>query len=154
MAEQRRISLVLSDVDGTLVTKDKVLTKPAQAAVQCLLEAGIRFAITSSRPPGRSSARIGALSRPPDIEALGWAGECCGERRIGDHSETSQRQTQPATKPRGGTEKTEFRVDVLGRGHGNSPPAWPRSPALMGVHEMRRRSRLFPLRALHNFDLH
>ena len=77
--------------------------------------------------------------------------DACADPR---HSETSQRQTQPATKPRGGTEKTEFRVDVLGRGHGNSPPAWPRSPTLMEVHEMRRRSRLFPPRAFHNFGLH
>jgi Cof subfamily protein (haloacid dehalogenase superfamily) len=51
MAETRKISLVLADVDGTLVTEDKVLTKRAQAAVRALHEAGIRFAITSGRPP-------------------------------------------------------------------------------------------------------
>jgi Cof subfamily protein (haloacid dehalogenase superfamily) len=42
---------VLADVDGTLVTEEKVLTKRAQAAVQSLREAGVRFAITSGRPP-------------------------------------------------------------------------------------------------------
>jgi Cof subfamily protein (haloacid dehalogenase superfamily) len=47
----RKISLVLSDVDGTLVTEKKVLTERAQAAVQRLRTAGIRFAITSGRPP-------------------------------------------------------------------------------------------------------
>jgi Cof subfamily protein (haloacid dehalogenase superfamily) len=46
-----KISLVLADVDGTLVTEDKVLTPRAQAAVQRLHDAGIRFAITSGRPP-------------------------------------------------------------------------------------------------------
>jgi Cof subfamily protein (haloacid dehalogenase superfamily) len=51
MAQRRKISLVLADVDGTLVTEDKVLTKRAQAAVQSLRNAGIRFAITSGRPP-------------------------------------------------------------------------------------------------------
>jgi len=51
MAEQRKISLVLSDVDGTLVTEEKVLTEEARAAVRRLLDAGIRFAITSGRPP-------------------------------------------------------------------------------------------------------
>jgi Cof subfamily protein (haloacid dehalogenase superfamily) len=51
MAEQRRISLVLADVDGTLVTEEKVLTQDAQAAVRALHERGIRFAITSGRPP-------------------------------------------------------------------------------------------------------
>jgi Cof subfamily protein (haloacid dehalogenase superfamily) len=50
MAE-RKISLVLADVDGTLVNEQKVLTNRAQAAVQRLREAGIRFAITSGRPP-------------------------------------------------------------------------------------------------------
>ena len=51
MAEKRKISLVLADVDGTLVTEEKVLTERAQAAVHSLREAGIRFAITSGRPP-------------------------------------------------------------------------------------------------------
>ena len=51
MADKRKISLVLADVDGTLVTEQKVLTKRAQVAVESLREAGIRFAITSGRPP-------------------------------------------------------------------------------------------------------
>jgi len=51
MAERRKISLVLADVDGTLVTEEKVLTKRAQNAVSALQSAGIRFAITSGRPP-------------------------------------------------------------------------------------------------------
>jgi len=51
MADKRKISLVLADVDGTLVNEQKVLTKRAQAAVRGLRETGIRFAITSGRPP-------------------------------------------------------------------------------------------------------
>jgi Cof subfamily protein (haloacid dehalogenase superfamily) len=51
MAEKRQISVVLADVDGTLVNEQKVLTKRAKVAVQHLREAGIRFAITSGRPP-------------------------------------------------------------------------------------------------------
>jgi Cof subfamily protein (haloacid dehalogenase superfamily) len=51
MTEKRKISLVIADVDGTLVTEDKVLTRRAQAAVRALRPAGIRFAITSGRPP-------------------------------------------------------------------------------------------------------
>jgi len=46
-----KISLVLADVDGTLVTEDKVLTARAQAAVRRLGDAGVGFAITSGRPP-------------------------------------------------------------------------------------------------------
>jgi Cof subfamily protein (haloacid dehalogenase superfamily) len=46
-----RIALVVSDVDGTLVTHDKFLTDGAKRAVQRLHDAGIGFTITSSRPP-------------------------------------------------------------------------------------------------------
>lgn len=46
-----RIALLLADVDGTLVTREKVLTERAQKAVRDLKAAGIRFAITSGRPP-------------------------------------------------------------------------------------------------------
>ena len=45
-----RIALVVSDVDGTLLTKDKTLTESAIDSVQKLGEAGIGFTITSSRP--------------------------------------------------------------------------------------------------------
>jgi Cof subfamily protein (haloacid dehalogenase superfamily) len=46
-----RIRLVVSDVDGTLVTSDKALTEAAVAAVARLHDAGIGFAVTSGRPP-------------------------------------------------------------------------------------------------------
>jgi hypothetical protein len=45
-----RIALVISDVDGTLVTNDKVLTDRSRAAVAQLGAAGIGFTIVSSRP--------------------------------------------------------------------------------------------------------
>ncbi|SRR5579872_204771 len=48
---EKKISLVLADVDGTLVTEEKVLTSRARDAVRGLQRAGIRFAITSGRPP-------------------------------------------------------------------------------------------------------
>src|SRR6201985_1652837 len=51
MPEKRKISMVLADVDGTLLTENKVLTPRAQATVQPPRQAGIRFAITSGRPP-------------------------------------------------------------------------------------------------------
>jgi Cof subfamily protein (haloacid dehalogenase superfamily) len=46
-----RIRLLVSDVDGTLVTPQKTLTERTCQAVARLHEAGISFAITSSRPP-------------------------------------------------------------------------------------------------------
>jgi Cof subfamily protein (haloacid dehalogenase superfamily) len=46
-----RISLVISDVDGTLLMPDKRLTEAAIQAVKRLAEKDIGFTITSSRPP-------------------------------------------------------------------------------------------------------
>jgi Cof subfamily protein (haloacid dehalogenase superfamily) len=51
MSEGASIRLVLADVDGTLVTKEKILTDRAVAAVRALQRAGADFAITSGRPP-------------------------------------------------------------------------------------------------------
>jgi Cof subfamily protein (haloacid dehalogenase superfamily) len=56
-----KISLVLADVDGTLVTHDKVLTERAAAAVHKLHDRGIRFAITSGRPPKGMAMLFDAL---------------------------------------------------------------------------------------------
>src|SRR6516162_9618438 len=61
MSEKRNILLVIADVDGTLVTEDKILTQRAQAAVRALHPAGIRFAITSGRPPRGMAMMFDAL---------------------------------------------------------------------------------------------
>ena len=45
------IKLLLADVDGTLVTEQKILTDRSIAAVAALRDAGIAFAVTSGRPP-------------------------------------------------------------------------------------------------------
>ena len=45
------VRAVLADVDGTLVTQDKLLTPRAIDAVRHLHERGVLFAITSGRPP-------------------------------------------------------------------------------------------------------
>lgn len=55
------IRLVLADVDGTLVTKDKILTPRAIAAVRALEAAGGAFAITSGRPPRGMAMLIAPL---------------------------------------------------------------------------------------------
>jgi hydroxymethylpyrimidine pyrophosphatase-like HAD family hydrolase len=55
MSGARTIRLLLADVDGTLLTKDKVLTGAAKEAAQELHHVGIAFAITSGRPPRRPS---------------------------------------------------------------------------------------------------
>jgi Cof subfamily protein (haloacid dehalogenase superfamily) len=50
-ASAAKIGLVLADVDGTLVTDAKQLTDRAIAAVRSLGDAGVKFAVTSGRPP-------------------------------------------------------------------------------------------------------
>ena len=45
------ISLVISDVDGTLVTPDKQLTPASVRAAQQLDEKGIGFTVVTARPP-------------------------------------------------------------------------------------------------------
>lgn len=51
MSPHPPVKLLLADVDGTLVTQDKVLTQQASDAAKAMRAAGIRFAITSGRPP-------------------------------------------------------------------------------------------------------
>jgi Cof subfamily protein (haloacid dehalogenase superfamily) len=51
MSPRAPIRLVIADVDGTLVTGEKILTQQAMAAVHDLHAAGIAFAVTSGRPP-------------------------------------------------------------------------------------------------------
>jgi Cof subfamily protein (haloacid dehalogenase superfamily) len=52
VADQRTdVRLVIADVDGTLLTPDKLLTPRAHAAVGAVMKAGIAFTITSGRPP-------------------------------------------------------------------------------------------------------
>lgn len=46
-----RIALIVSDVDGTLVTSDKRLTLATIRSVEKLYDKGIGFTIISSRPP-------------------------------------------------------------------------------------------------------
>jgi len=61
MTAQHDIRLFLADVDGALVTNDKVLTEAAKTAVRELDRAGIAFAITSGRPPRGMSMLIEPL---------------------------------------------------------------------------------------------
>jgi Cof subfamily protein (haloacid dehalogenase superfamily) len=61
MSKRPDIRLLLSDVDGTLVTMGKVLTEATQAASRALHQAGIILAVTSGRPPRGMSMLIEPL---------------------------------------------------------------------------------------------
>jgi Cof subfamily protein (haloacid dehalogenase superfamily) len=65
-----RIRLLLADVDGTLVTEDKLLTDRAIEAVRHLDDAGVRFAITSGRPPRGMAMLVKPLGLQTPIAAF------------------------------------------------------------------------------------
>jgi Cof subfamily protein (haloacid dehalogenase superfamily) len=64
------IRLLLADVDGTLVTPEKALTGEAIAAVRALEVAGVRFALTSGRPPRGMAMLVGPLRIRTPIAAF------------------------------------------------------------------------------------
>jgi Cof subfamily protein (haloacid dehalogenase superfamily) len=64
------IRLLLSDVDGTLVTKDKALTGRSVEAVRKLHDAGVMFAVTSGRPPRGMQMLIEPLELDTPIAAF------------------------------------------------------------------------------------
>jgi Cof subfamily protein (haloacid dehalogenase superfamily) len=67
---RNNILLVIADVDGTLVTKDKILTSRAIGSVNRLREAGIAFSITSGRPPLGMKMLIDPLGLTEPIAAF------------------------------------------------------------------------------------
>ena len=64
------IRLLLADIDGTLVTQDKILTERAISAVKKLKESGVIFAVTSGRPPRGMSMLIEPLELTTPIAAF------------------------------------------------------------------------------------
>ncbi|MEI2580230.1 Cof-type HAD-IIB family hydrolase [Scytonema sp. PRP1] len=68
-----KVSLLVADVDGTLVTKQKVLTGRARNAVCKLHAADIVFTITSGRPPRGMKTLIDDLALTAPIAAFNGA---------------------------------------------------------------------------------
>src|SRR5467141_4687738 len=66
----RPIRMVIADVDGTLVTQEKVLTKRAAEAVLRLHDAGIEFSVTSGRPPRGMAMLIDPLKLTQPLAAF------------------------------------------------------------------------------------
>ena len=64
------VRLVVADVDGALVTPDKVITPRARSAVKEIIAAGIAFTITSGRPPRGMKMLIDALQLQDPITAF------------------------------------------------------------------------------------
>jgi Cof subfamily protein (haloacid dehalogenase superfamily) len=66
----KKISILLADVDGTLVDSQKRITPRAKAAIQKLREAGIKFAVTSGRPPRGMKMIVEAVKLSTPIAAF------------------------------------------------------------------------------------
>src|SRR6201993_4316976 len=64
------IKMVIADVDGTLVTQEKVLTKRAAESVLRLHDAGIQFSVTSGRPPRGMAMLIDPLKLTQPLAAF------------------------------------------------------------------------------------
>src|SRR5215470_14213155 len=56
-----RVRLLIADIDGTLVTKEKLLTPASVQAVRKLQDAGILFGITTGRPPAGTRMLVDSL---------------------------------------------------------------------------------------------
>lgn len=69
-ASEPTVRLVIADVDGTLVTQDKVLTPRAIQAISLLREARVLFTITSGRPPKGVTMLIEPLALSEPIAAF------------------------------------------------------------------------------------
>jgi Cof subfamily protein (haloacid dehalogenase superfamily) len=83
------VRLLLADVDGTLVTQDKVLTDRAVDAVRRLNDAGIIFAITSGRPPRGMSMLLEPLALTTPISAFN------GGMIVDDQMQTIEQRVVP-----------------------------------------------------------
>jgi Cof subfamily protein (haloacid dehalogenase superfamily) len=102
-----RIALVVSDVDGTLLTKDKVLTEAARAAARKLHAAGIGFTIVSSRP----TIGMGFLIEPLAITLP--VGAFNGSSIVDPQLKPIEQHLIPAATARRGLDVlTEFGVDI------------------------------------------
>ena len=64
------VRLLLADVDGTLVTQNKVLTARTVDAVHRLHDAGVLFAVTSGRPPRGMQMLVEPLALTTPIAAF------------------------------------------------------------------------------------
>jgi Cof subfamily protein (haloacid dehalogenase superfamily) len=84
------IRLMLADVDGTLVTQDKLLTNRAIEAVHRMNDAGILFAVTSGRPPKGMSMLLEPLALTTPIAAFN------GGMIVDDQMQTIEQRTVPA----------------------------------------------------------
>ena len=70
---RRPIRLVVSDIDGTLVNRAKVLTPRARRALEGLKRAGVHFSVASARPPAGLRRIVDMLGLEVPVGAVNGA---------------------------------------------------------------------------------
>ena len=70
MTPKIKIQLVVTDVDGTLVTRDKRITPRALAAIAAMRQQGVHFTIMSARPPYGVRKLVETLGLPGPVGAV------------------------------------------------------------------------------------
>jgi hypothetical protein len=88
-AAWRPVAFLISDVDGTLVTPDKILTDAAAEAVRALRRAGVGFSLISSRPPRGMASLLATLAVDQPFAAFN------GGSVLGPGGEIIERLTVP-----------------------------------------------------------
>ena len=90
-----QVRLLVSDVDGTLVTPDKQLTKASIRAVEALGDAGIIFAIASARPPQGLAMLVEPLHLSTPLGSLNGALIVDGDMRVLEERTIDDHLTAP-----------------------------------------------------------
>lgn len=80
----RKISAVLSDIDGTLVRPDKSLSPATREAVRALARAGIPFSLASARPPKGLRNFVDALALSAPLSAYNGGNIVMPDMRVLD----------------------------------------------------------------------
>lgn len=101
------IHLMLADVDGTLITPEKVLTPRAITAVQALRQAGVHFVVTSGRPPRGMQMLVKPLQLDTPIAAFNGGAIVAPDMRVIEQHTLPDALVSPITKLIG-----SFKLDV------------------------------------------
>jgi Cof subfamily protein (haloacid dehalogenase superfamily) len=90
------IRLVVADVDGALVTPEKILTPRARTAIRRIIESGIIFTITSGRPPRGMKMLIDDLQLQSPVTAFNGGLFCRPDLSVIHENSLSTDAVQPA----------------------------------------------------------
>jgi len=110
------VRFVISDVDGTLVNREKRLTEPTIEAVARLQAAGIPFTIISARPPSGIAFLVEALKPTGPIAAFNGGTIIGPDGSVLERRSLSRDAVEKSFRIAGSTEATPW-IFAEGRWH-------------------------------------